>query len=207
MLSSPRHKRGQEHRLVEAIGTISGVRRTRIEWTPEGPRSIRIVVSGERDQQAIVAEAREKLQELGVSVHPEQIEIIKFRHLKGADDLRKRARLAGLVTERHDEHFRARVTLELDGDLLVGESGGPAGRHFERYAVARAAYKSTLKAIDFEAELHTAEIVPIGGERVALVLLSGDGEILEGSALVKSDDHDAIARATLRALNRMTFGD
>ena len=196
----------KEQRLMDAVGAIPGVRRTRIEWGDSGPLAVKVLVTKGTSTSSVHDEVQRRLGELGHTLHSERVEILGLRPL-GADDFGRRARLTGLVTERHDDHFRARVTLELKGEFLVGESGGPVRRHFERSCVARATCRSALKALRVEAEIHSAEVVPIGGQRVALVLLSGEGDILEGSALVKSDDHDAIARATLRALNRMAFDD
>lgn len=115
----------------------------------------------------------------------------------------RRRRLSSISTERSTERFKARVALELAGDVLVGESDGPVARQFEHRSVAQATLEGLSELLENAIDLESVDLYNTGGDQMAVVTLSSSSGPLVGSALVRLDDHDAIARATLDALNRV----
>jgi hypothetical protein len=110
--------------------------------------------------------------------------------------------LSAIAIERSNERFYARVVLELGGDVLVGESDSPTEPSFEYRSVARATLQGLNELLSQDLDLDSVQVLPVGSSRLAVVTLGREGEILVGSALVRLDEHDAIARATLDAVNR-----
>lgn len=114
-----------------------------------------------------------------------------------------RRKLSSLATKRYGERFTAQVTLELHGDALVGEVDVPTGRRFEYRSVARAVLESVRRLIPYALQLENVDIFNFGADRLAVVSVSSRSDTLVGSAFVRADELDAIARATLDAINRV----
>ncbi len=115
----------------------------------------------------------------------------------------QRRKLSSLSTKRYGQRFTAQVTLELEGDALVGEVDVPIGRRFEYRSVARAVLESVRCLIPYALQLENVEIFNYGVDRLAVVSVSSRDNVLIGTALVRGDELDAIARATLDAINRV----
>ena len=120
-----------------------------------------------------------------------------------------RVRIGSVTTTAEALSCGVRVML-LDGDQLhEGEDSGPnspAGRQ-------RAAARATLRALDHllgdgaVSEVEGVEVMDVRGHTVALTFVhlanaSGDTTLV-GSAMVRNDDLDAVARSVLDAANRM----
>ncbi len=110
--------------------------------------------------------------------------------------------LSGVAVARGTDGFKAAVTLDAGGRGLEGRSGGRGGRDSERRAVALAVLNALEGRLGGVPELEDLEMIEMGGDRVATVLVRWRGRLLIGSALVHYDDYDALSRATLDAINR-----
>ncbi len=122
---------------------------------------------------------------------------------KGTAGVVPRRKLSSLATKRYHDRFMAQVSLELEGDSLVGEVDVPTGRRFEYRSVARAILESVRRLLPYALQLENVEVFNFGAERLAVVSVGSRDDVLVGSALVRSDELDAIARATLDAINRV----
>lgn len=193
-------------RLEEAVGKLRGVRGARADLDPSGSPSVRALVLPESDPSAISDSISSIASSTGVTLDPASIEILRADLPAPAGKTRRR-RLASLAITRTDDGFTVRVGLELDGDVLMGEVHGPAGRRFEMRAVASAVIQGLGDLIESAAELDGVHLLQVGETRLAVAQLSTEGGPLVGSALVRFDEHDAVARATLDAVNRVIGRD
>jgi len=181
---------------------LRGVRGARVEIQGSDVTAIRVLVIPERETGQTIADVRTLAASiLGTEVDPQRIEILRVAGPVQQASVRQR-KLSGMSIERSQEWFHARVALELDGDVLVGESGSPSERGFEYRSVARATLQSLLELLEGPIDLDTVQILPMGDSQLAVVILGRNDETLVGTALVRLDEHDAIARATLDAVNR-----
>lgn len=114
----------------------------------------------------------------------------------------RRTGLAGLEVTRQRDEFVIVISLERGGKRLVGRARVSPGRAAEQRAVARALLEALRGGGAEHNSLESAEVIEVGGDRVAVVMLSRGSSALMGAALVVVDEHDAIARAALHALNR-----
>ncbi len=186
----------------QSLEELRGVRGARVEVQGLRVTAIRVLVVPERDtDQTIEDVTKLASQVFEIEVDPDAIEILRV-----AEPLEKpgerRRRLSGIAIERSNERFHARVALELGGDVLVGESDSPTERGFEYRSVARATLHGLRELLAQDVHLDSVQVLSMGNSRLAVVTLGRAGETLVGSALVRLDDHDAIARATLDAVNR-----
>jgi hypothetical protein len=165
---------------------------------------VRVLVVPERDPGEIVHEIQGMVwAHLGVEVDSHSVEVMKASGPGAANGRPRRRKLTSLATKRAGDRFTSQVILELDGDLLIGEDDSPAGRRFEHRSVAEAVLDAVRRLVATPLELSSADFVEMGDCRVAAVGVQRSDELLLGSAVVTFDEHDAIARATLDAVNRL----
>lgn len=181
---------------------MPGVRGAKVEADPHGITAVRLLIVPERDAESTTFQVRElAAARLGIQLDASVIHVL--RTTTGSAPARvQRRKLTSLTTERAEEMFRARVTLELPGDVLVGESQTPPGELFELRAVAKAVLEGISDLLDFPVEVELVELIRHAGRDVVMVGLHRETEKLVGTAVVRHDELDAVARATLDALNR-----
>ena len=186
--------------LEAAIGDVRGVRRARVEVTPEGVETIRVLVIPERGTPEVIQDIKKVAEAKTIRIDEDKVQVIRVDDGGRA----QRRKLAALTTERTTERFKAKVMLELAGDVLVGESDAPLGTAFERRSLVAATLDGLSELLDFPIDLHAARVIEDGGRQIALVTLIKGNDLLSGSAAISGDEHLAIARATLDAVNRFT---
>ncbi|HEX2294669.1 MAG TPA: hypothetical protein VHN37_05105 [Actinomycetota bacterium] len=204
---SPNGTAPQVNELEAAVAALRGVRAARIHGGPGTIDAVRVLVVPERDPGEVVHEIQGMVwAHLGAEVDAHAIEVMKATAPGAANGRPKRRKLSSLTTKRAGDRFTSQVILELDGDLLIGEDDSPAGRRFEHRSVAEAVLDAVRRLSDVPLELGSADFVEMGDCRIAAVVVERPAELLLGSAVVTFDEHDAIARATLDAVNRLLVG-
>lgn len=117
-----------------------------------------------------------------------------------------RPALLGVGTNSRGQASQVTVDLAVGGSPLSGCARGPAG---SALALAARAVVDALEPHLAEAapEVLSASIVTQAGESVALIVLRittpREPQTVSGSALARKEPLDAVARATLSALNRI----
>lgn len=186
--------------LQQSIANLRGVRGAVVETDQSGRLTIRVLVVPERAADEVlsqvIAHAREVL---GEDVSPDQV-LVLGPSANGTPAGGRRM-LSSLTVERTKDGFRAKVALALNGDILMGEIQAPPGTD-DREVVAGAVLQALSDLIEGEPRVVAVETVPIGKTTMGVVTVTCDGSQLTGSAVLKTDIHDTIARATLQALNR-----
>lgn len=194
----------QVNDLEAAVAALRGVRAARIHSGGEAVDSVRVLVVPERDPGEVVLEIQSLVwAHLGAELDSHSIEVMKATAHGGSNGRPKRRKLASLATKRSGDRFTSQVILELDGDLLIGEDDSPAGRRPEHRSVAEAVLDAARRLVSVPLELASADFVEMGDCRIAAVVVERRDELLLGSSVVTFDEHDAIARATLDAVNRL----
>lgn len=100
------------------------------------------------------------------------------------------------------------VTLELGGEVFIGDASGPASQTGRQRLIALATLNAVQQYLEgtYTFALEDVSILQLGRERVAVacaVLVTPLGEqSFAGSALVRQNEKDSIVRATLDAINR-----
>ncbi|MBA2311261.1 MAG: hypothetical protein H0V97_00490 [Actinobacteria bacterium] len=191
--------------LERAVAGLPGVRGARAETSEDGVAKLLVLVVPERANRHTLETIQALAPETtGAALDPERIEILSVLSAGGAEVRPSRRRLASLVIERAGELFTAKVSLDLAGDVLVGQGTCACVRRLEHRAVAEATLEASSDLVDAPAEVESVDIVQVGEARIATVLLRRDPGLgfAVGSAVARLDDYDAIARATLDAVNR-----
>ncbi len=166
---------------------------------PNGVESLRVLVIPERTTTKTLHDVQQVLTRIvGRSLDETRIQVIRTAPSTGS----ARRKLSSLWLDRTADTFSVRATLELSGDVLLGESVSPQGKLFERKTTAEAVLKGSEELIGFPLKVQRVYVLSDIENQIAVVVLARDTEIIVGSAVVRYDEHDAIARATLDALNR-----
>ena len=103
------------------------------------------------------------------------------------------------------------VTLAFGGDVFVGSASGSSAIASRPRLVARATLDALGELLGTPADIEHSTVIPVGSRSVAVsvlqVQLPRTGEqVLSGSAVVRGDEADAVARSVLDALNRRLIG-
>jgi hypothetical protein len=114
------------------------------------------------------------------------------------------------VRSGHGE-TQASVTIGIGDLTFEGTSQGPAGHSHRARLVAIATLESVAELLGQPCEVESSAVVSTGTRDVALTVLTltlpRTGEqVLTGSAVVRGDEADAVARSVLAALNRQLTG-
>jgi hypothetical protein len=117
---------------------------------------------------------------------------------------------AVVVRTSHSE-AEVTVTLSFGGDSFVGAASGSSAVASRPRLVARAALDALGELLGTPADIEHCTVIPVGSRSVAVSVLqvqvprSGE-QVLSGSAIVRGDEADAVARSVLDALNRRLLG-
>lgn len=198
MAASGVSRRGDQ---IEAVlATLRGVRRARLELSNDDVTEVRVLVIPEKSSCEAVDEIVSVLRDFGIAVAPTDVHVLRSGVAEPGTGARRR--LASLSTERSGHIFKVTVVLELAGDTLAGSSEATSERFAELRAVARATLVAAQELLPRPMHLDSVETVRVAEAAVSVVTLTLEGVRLIGSAPVRVDEHDAVARATLDAVNR-----
>ena len=127
-----------------------------------------------------------------------------IRTLNTAESIRpSRGRLAAVTSGEAVPGFAVEIVLEFGGATRRGQSfSASGGRAQERQALVKATLDALEGLLPFEVELDAVDVVTVGSRSLAIVTLERSDDVLMGSAMVRIGEDDAVARATLDALNR-----
>ncbi len=122
-----------------------------------------------------------------------------------------RPAIAAIMVRSGKGETEASVTLASGDQLFEGRSQGPAGASHRARLVAVATLDAVSELLGQPCEVESATIVATGNREVAMAVLTmvlpRTGEqVLTGSAAVRGDEADAVARSVLAALNRQLAG-
>ena len=117
---------------------------------------------------------------------------------------------AVVVRTSHTE-AEVTVTLAYGGDVFIGSASGSSAIASRPRLVARATLDALGELLGTPADIEHATVLPVGSRSVAVSVLqvqvprTGE-QVLSGSAVVRGDESDAVARSVLDALNRRLIG-
>ena len=129
----------------------------------------------------------------------------------GHVDLAPRPLIAAITVRTAGTEADASVVVKTGDVSYDGRSIGPSTMSHRHTLIARATLDAVSELLGLPAEVEFVLVSTMGTRRMAAcviqVAVPGIGElVLTGSALVRSDEADAVARAVLDALNRRLAG-
>jgi CheY-like chemotaxis protein len=113
--------------------------------------------------------------------------------------LPERVRLTGAASNDSEDGYAASVSIQAGEQVFLGESLAPDGL----ISVVAATLGALKKIVGLPTRFVNVETVTVGHDAIAIVVLEVGTTRLSGSAPVRGRMEDAVARATLDALNRL----
>jgi hypothetical protein len=197
--------------LEASLLRLQGVRAVRVVTGPDArPTEVHVLADREKPAKQLVRDVQSlAMAEFDLDIDHRIVSVVQLDDVDGELHTAARARaLIGTITvETSGLHAAAAVQL-ISGEVVVeGRARAPRGPASRPRLIARA----TLDAVSLLGQMDAAEVahatvVHFGGHEVAVCLVQMFGEngeqLVSGSAVVRTDTDDAVARSVLDALNR-----
>ena len=202
--------------LEEALRRIPGVRAASVVTMLDAtPTEVHILADRAKQPKQLVRD----IQSLALASYDIDLDhrIVSVVQLDDEDvavapngEITIRPLVASVMTQTAGSDASVSVTVRAGSDDYVGTATGAASSGVRPRLVARATLDALGELLGTPAEIEHAALVPMGGRLVAVSvvhLTTRQGElVLSGSAIVRNDDADAIARSVLDAVNRRLAG-
>ena len=122
-----------------------------------------------------------------------------------------RPALTSISTTKSEGETLVDVTMTIGREVYTGRATGPSGPVHRPRIIATATLAALTDLLGIPATVESAQLLEVGMREVAVTTLTltiprlGD-QALCGSALVRGDEEDAVARSVLAAVNRRLAG-
>jgi len=195
--------------LEATIGRLPGVQAARVVTDgAAAPTEIHVLSDRGKSPKSLVRDIQSvAMAQFDLELDHRIVSIVQFDDGESPRAEATRVMIAGITAHTTGLEASATVSLASGGQFYDGTSSAPATPSSRARLVARATLQAVMQVLPLgAAEVEHAQISQVGGREVAICLiqiLTTDGEaIVTGSALVRGDDADAVARSVLDALNR-----
>jgi len=198
--------------IERGLADIAGVRAARVVGGEDGRiAEVHVLAAPGRAPKQLVRDIQSAvLTRFGITIDYRVVSVVQLEREPEPEPVAAvagsaRPVLRRLSAETASFSTEIKVGLALEGTEIDRTTRGPATAGLR--LVAEATVDAVAEALRAEAvEVEAAIVVPAGSHQVALVVLrviTGRGDhVVSGSAVMRRDPGDAIARATLSALNR-----
>lgn len=196
--------------LEATLGRLAGVQAVRVVTGPDArPTEIHVLASRDKTPKQLVRDVQSAaMAQFDLEVDHRIVSVVQFDDDEAPGPQRPpRVLIATITAQTTGLESTATVTLASGGTLYDGSATAPATASSKPRLVARATLHAVAALMPVGAcDIEYAQIAQVGGRDVAVSIVqvvTPDGEtIVTGSALVRGDEADAVARSVLDALNR-----
>jgi hypothetical protein len=221
--------------LEESLRQVPGIRAVSVVTGPDAvPTEIHIVASRGKGAKQVVRDVQSlAMASYDIDIDHRIVSVVQFdddidvvsgelstvirlpetsNQLAAAQaDIVPRPVIAAITTRTAGAEADASVVVKTGDTSYDGRSIGPSTMSHRHALIARATLDALSELLGLPAEVEFVTVSTMGTRRMAAcviqVAVPGIGElVLTGSALVRSDEADAVARAVLDALNRRLAG-
>jgi hypothetical protein len=203
--------------LEDALRQIPGIKAASVVTSPEAtPTEVHVLANTSKSAKQIVRDIQSlAMARYNIDLDHRIVSIVQFDE---PDELATdgevsapRPVVAGITIHMSGDTATATINLALAGSTFEGSASGSSSLTSRPRLVAKATLEALKDLLGTPAEVDHAAIVHVGGRAVAVSVLTitvpRQGEqLMTGSALVRGDDSDAVARSVLDALNRRLAG-
>jgi hypothetical protein len=196
--------------LEATIGRLAGVQAVRVVTGPDArPTEIHVLASRDKTPKQLVRDVQSAaMAQFDLEIDHRIVSVVQFDDGETpAPGGPPRVLIATITAQTTGLESTATVTLASGGTLYDGTATAPATASSKPRLIARATLNAVAALMPVGAcDIEYAQLAQVGGREVAVSIVqvvTADGEsIVTGSALVRGDEADAVARSVLDALNR-----
>ncbi|MFP5299247.1 MAG: hypothetical protein ACLGHL_09710 [Actinomycetota bacterium] len=193
-------------KLARALRKLPGVNTAEVLSGPRGIEEVKVLVAEDRDEDEAVGDVLATAAiTLDIDLPPESVIVIGEEPRDGPSGpprVRSRDRLSSVAVWNNEGDVLANISLDGQDRTLEGEHRSLNQDGSRVRPIAEATLDAVAPLLRSRLHVSEASIVTVGKERVAVVLMTDEKQLLVGAAAVRVDENDAVARATLDAVNR-----
>lgn len=210
----------------DALRRIPGVRKARVVTDGEGrPTEIHLITDTRKTPQYFVRDVQAvAMTHYDLDIDHRIVSIVQMDadsvdvgdptpavDAEDAEAAAPRPALTSISIRKDRTETWVNVTLTIGSLVLSGEASGHSAPIHRPRIVAEATLLALTELLGIPAQVESSQIVEAGARDVAVTVLTLEiprlGEqVLCGSALVRGDEEDAVARSVLAAVNRRLSG-
>jgi hypothetical protein len=195
--------------LEASLSRLPGIQAVRVVTGPDAkPTEVHVLATREKSPKQLVRDIQSvAMAQFDLEVDHRIVSVVQFDDEERGATNPARVLIATITAQTTGLETVATVTLASGGTLYDGTATAPATPSSRPRLVARATLNALASLMPVGAtDIEYAAVVQVGGRDVAVSIVqvvTAEGEtIVTGSALVRGDDSDAVARSVLDALNR-----
>jgi hypothetical protein len=199
--------------LEATLGKLPGVQAVRVVTGPDArPTEVHVLASRDKTPKQIVRDIQSvALAQFDLEVDHRIVSVVQFDEAETGAASANRVLIATITAQVTGLEATATVTLASAGALFDGTATAPATASSRPRLIARATLNAVSALMPLGAcDIEYAQVARVGGREVAVsivqVVTPVGEQIVTGSALVRGDEADAVARSVLDALNRRLAG-
>jgi hypothetical protein len=203
--------------LEDALRQIPGIKAASVVTSADAtPTEIHVLATTTKSAKQIVRDIQSlAMARYDLDIDHRIVSVVQFDEPdddgSDGDVLPPRPVVSGITIHMSGDTATATISVTLSGATFEGSASGSASLLARPRLVAGATLQALHELLGTPADVEHAAIVQVGGRSVAVSVLTltvpRQGEqLMTGSALVRGDEADAIARSVLDALNRRLTG-
>lgn len=202
--------------LEATLSRLPGVQAVRVVTGADAkPTEVHVLASRDKSPKQLVRDIQSAtMAQFDIEIDHRIVSVVQFDDGEAPNSgapSAHRVLIATITAQTTGLESTATVTLASGGTLYDGTATAPATASSRPRLIARATLNAVASLMPVGAcDIEYAQIARIGGREVAVSIVqvvTPEGEqIVTGSALVRGDESDAVARSVLDALNRRLAG-
>jgi hypothetical protein len=203
--------------LEDALRQIPGIKAASVVTSPDAvPTEVHVLATTGKAAKQLVRDIQSlAMARYGLDIDHRIVSVVQFDEPEDGqadgDVTPPRPVVSSITVRTTGDLAETTITVTLAGTMFEGTATGSASVSARPRLVAQATLEALRELLGTPAELDHAAVVQVGGRAVAVCVLTlavpRQGEqLMTGSALVRSDEVDAVARCVLDALNRRLAG-
>ena len=202
--------------LEEALRQIPGIKAASVVTGPDAtPTEVHVLATTDKSPKQVVRDVQSlAMARYDLDIDHRIVSVVQFDEPGDGDphdDATVRPIMSTLTVRMSGSEAEATIALTLGGTTFEGTATGTWSPATRPRLVARATLAALGELLGCPAEVDQVAILPLTPRPVAVCVLTitsprGGEQLLTGSALVRGDESDAVARSVLAAVNRRLTG-
>ena len=210
-----------------ALRAVPGIREASVRTTAEAlPIEVHVLARGEKPAKQVVRDVQSvAMAQFDLDIDHRIVSVVQIPDDSvdvGDDSAAQesvaaepvdvpRPALTSISTTKSEGETLVDVTMAIGREVYTGRATGPSGPVHRPRIIATATLAALTELLGIPASVESAQVLEVGMRQVAVTTLTltiprlGD-QALCGSALVRGDEEDAVARSVLAAVNRRLAG-
>ena len=208
-----------------ALRAVPGIREASVRTGPDAhPIEVHVVAGGLKPAKQVVRDVQSvAMAQFDLDIDHRIVSVVQIPddalEVGDTSDVREdpidealpRPALTSITVTKADGDTVVDVSLAIAGAVFTGHASGPSGALHRPRIIASATLSALTELLGIEAHVDSSQILEIGMREVAVTTLVLEiprlgQQTVCGSALVRGDAEDAVARSVLAALNRRLAG-